>query len=284
MTSVVDKYYRKISENIDNLKMKFDISALLVKTKEHDSLINTNKTDISDNSNLINTNKTDISDNLNLINTNKTDISDNSNLINTNKNIISDNSNLINTNKNNISDNSNLINTNKTDITKINNDLTNLKDGYKLKDIIVFNITNTDSKAVSKNNPSFVIFNDNINSFIKKDSFLEINTSIRTIFLLHYINVGYFDVKLEIYDDKNQLISSTKMPLMGMISKQAIVSTICYVKLSNDYNSINLQLSIQIQENQNRNDIIKILEFDNFVYVKIFEKLDNSIYYEEFDV
>ena len=39
MTSVVDKYYRKISENIDNLKIKFDISSLLVKSKEHDSKI-----------------------------------------------------------------------------------------------------------------------------------------------------------------------------------------------------------------------------------------------------
>ena len=37
MTLVVDKYYRKISENIDNLKIKFDISSLLVKSKEHDN-------------------------------------------------------------------------------------------------------------------------------------------------------------------------------------------------------------------------------------------------------
>ena len=37
MSSVVDKYYRKISENIDNLKIKFDISSLLVKSKEHDN-------------------------------------------------------------------------------------------------------------------------------------------------------------------------------------------------------------------------------------------------------
>ena len=39
MTSVVDKYYRKFSENIDNLEIKFDISSLLVKSKEHDNKI-----------------------------------------------------------------------------------------------------------------------------------------------------------------------------------------------------------------------------------------------------
>ena len=270
MTSVVDKYYRKISENIDNIKMKFDISSLLVKSKEHDSKIDTNVSDISDNTLLINTNKNNISDN--------------TSLIDTNKNNISDNTSLINTNKNNISSNSNLINTNKNDITKINNDLTNLKDGYQLKDIIVFNITNTNSEAVSKNNPSFVIFTDSINSFIKKDSFLQINTSIRTLFLLHYINIGYFDIILKIYNNTNQLISLKKLPLIGMISKHAILSNICYIKLENDYNNIKLELSIQIQENQNRSEIVKILDYDNFVYVKIYEKLDNSIHYEEFDV
>ena len=39
MTSIVDKYYRGIIQNIDNVRMKFDISSLLVKSKEHDSKI-----------------------------------------------------------------------------------------------------------------------------------------------------------------------------------------------------------------------------------------------------
>ena len=256
MTSVVDKYYRQISENIDNIKFHFNISSLLVKSKEHDSKIDKNETDISSNLSKIDKNETDISSNLSKIDKNETDISSNLSKIDKNE----------------------------TDISKINNDLLDLKDGYKLKDIIVFNMTNTNSQAVNKSNPIFIIFNDSIISFIKKDSFLQINTSVRMLFLLHYINIGYFDIILKIHDDKNQLISSTKLPLIGMISKQAILSNICYVKLTKDYNSINLQLSIQLQENQNRNDIIKILEYDNFVYVKIFEKLDNSIHYQEFDV
>ena len=55
MTSVIDTYYRKISENIDNLKIKFDISSLLVKTKELDNKIeNTyNKNDIDSKMDLI---------------------------------------------------------------------------------------------------------------------------------------------------------------------------------------------------------------------------------------
>ena len=71
MTSVVDRYYRKITQDIDNVTMKFDISALLVKSKEHDSKIYDIENDMSDNLELINTNKINISDNLELINTNK---------------------------------------------------------------------------------------------------------------------------------------------------------------------------------------------------------------------
>ena len=63
MTSVVDKYYRRTIQNIDNVRMKFDISALLVKPKEHESKINDIESDISDNLELINANKSDISDN-----------------------------------------------------------------------------------------------------------------------------------------------------------------------------------------------------------------------------
>ena len=50
MTSVIDRYYRKIVQDIDNVTMKFDISSLLVKSKELDS-----KTDDIENDN-INTN------------------------------------------------------------------------------------------------------------------------------------------------------------------------------------------------------------------------------------
>ena len=65
MTSVVDKYYRRIIQNIDNVRMKFDISSLLVKSKEHDSKIDTNKSNISSNLELINDNKTNISNKFN---------------------------------------------------------------------------------------------------------------------------------------------------------------------------------------------------------------------------
>ena len=321
MTSIVDKYYRKISENIDNVKMKFDISALLVKSKEHDSLIDTNKNNISSNNSLIDTNKNNISSNTSLIDTNKNNISSNTSLIDTNKNNISINTSLIDTNKNNISSNTSLIDTNKNNISTLKTDVSNnynftqinkkksdnnttfidtnrdnivtnlskinthqtyiqslngkvfkLNDSYKLKDIIVFKITNNKSQAISKNKLSFVIFKDNIVYNFKKDSYIEVNLSIYLLFILHYINVQFFYVLLRVLNYQNELIKSIKMPLIGMISKQAIISNICYIELPNDYENINLELSIQIKENQNRNDIVKIIDFDNYLYCKIFEK------------
>ena len=96
MTSVVDKYYRRIIQNIDNVRMKFDISSLLVKSKEHDSKINTNVSDISSNLSLINTNKSNISNNYNISQINKKKSEFNKSLIDNNRNNISSNLSKIN--------------------------------------------------------------------------------------------------------------------------------------------------------------------------------------------
>ena len=66
MTSLVDKYYRRIIQNIDNIRMKFDISALLVQSKEHDSKIDTNKENIAENLSLINS-KSDVIEEIKII-------------------------------------------------------------------------------------------------------------------------------------------------------------------------------------------------------------------------
>ena len=110
MTSVVDKYYRQISENIDNVRMKFDISSLLVKSKEHDSKIDTNESNISGNKSLIDTNESNISGNKSLIDTNTNNISNNYNFIQINKKKSDNNTTFIDTNRDNISVNLSKIN------------------------------------------------------------------------------------------------------------------------------------------------------------------------------
>ena len=126
MTSVEDKYYRRIIQNIDNVRMKFDIS-LLVKSKEHDSKIENNETNISDNLSLINTNKSNISDNLSLINTIKSNISNNYNISQINKKKSEFNTSLIDNNKNDISSNLSKINSIEENNLKISNTVFNDK-------------------------------------------------------------------------------------------------------------------------------------------------------------
>ena len=127
MTSVVDKYHRRIIKNIDNVRMKFDISSLLVKSKEHDSKIDTNKENIAENLSLINskpeTNKNNISENLTLINSNenKLDYIEND-IVNINTKV-TNNYNIAQINKKNIDFKTGIIDNQNTAINSTLNDL-----------------------------------------------------------------------------------------------------------------------------------------------------------------
>ena len=96
MTSIVDKYYRRIIQNIDNVKMKFDISSLLVKTKEHDSEIDTNKNNIASNLTTLNDVDNDLISLRGRINTHQNDIQRINTNINDNRNNTSSNLSKIN--------------------------------------------------------------------------------------------------------------------------------------------------------------------------------------------
>ena len=173
MTSVVDKYYRRIIQNIDNVRMKFDISALLVKSKEHDSKINDIENDISDNLELINTNRCNISDNLELINTNKNNITNNYNITQINKKKSEFNTTLSDNNKNNISDNLELINTNKSDISKIFELFKN-----KISQMTFKKSFGIENKEFNRSTHFFEIFSTDIENDFLKDRELRISSKI----------------------------------------------------------------------------------------------------------
>ena len=133
-TSVVDKYYRRIIQNIDNVRMKFDISALLVKSKEHDSKIESNKNNISENLTLINSkpdiiedNKNNISENLTLINSNENKLDNIENDIEDINTKVTNNYNITQINKKNIDFKTGMIDN---QITAINSTLNYSKTKY----------------------------------------------------------------------------------------------------------------------------------------------------------
>ena len=271
------------------------------------SLIDTNKNNISDNTSLIDTNKNNISDNTLLIDTNKNNIFDNTSLIDTNKNNIStlktdvsnnynftqikkkksdNNTTFIDTNRDNIATNLTTLNnidldlinlrdnisSHQTDIQSLNGKVFKLNDSYKLKDIIIIDIIKSNiPETIDINNNEFVIINSSLNN-LKKDSYLQFDSSILIFFHKHYINIGIFHILLEYFNDKKVLIESIKIPIIGMISRYANITNSCIIKIQNDLDKIYYKLSIKLNDNQNRSDSISILDFDNKIYFKYFEK------------
>ena len=120
--------------------MKFDISALLVKSKEHDSKIETNKNNISENLTLINSksdiiedNKSNISENLTLINSNESRIDNIENdIVNINTKV-TNNDNITQIDKKNIDFKTGIIDN---QITAINSTLNDLKTKYSIENFL----------------------------------------------------------------------------------------------------------------------------------------------------
>ena len=58
----------------------------------------------------------------------------------------------------------------------------------------------------------------------------------------------------------------------GSIAKFFNVTNSCIIKLPDNFNKIFFKLSIKLNDRQNRIDSISILDFDNKIYFKYFEK------------
>ena len=164
-----------------------------------------------------------------------------------------------------------MVNNNIESLNYIKNDIANY---YKLKDIIIFDIGKTNvSEDIYINNPKFTLIQSSLNNNFKKNSYLEFDSSILIFFNKHYINTGFFHILLEYFNDENLLFKSIKMPLAsGSIAKFCNITNSCIIKIPDNFNSIYFKLSIKLNDNQNRTDSISILNFDNKIYFKYFEK------------
>ena len=277
MTSIVDKYYRRIIQNIDNVRMKFDISALLVKSKEHDSKIDTNKENISENLTLINskseTNKNNIAENLTLINSksdiiedNKNDIAENLTLINSNENRLDNiENNIVNINTK-VTNNYNITQINKknidfkTDIIgnqiiAINSTLNDLKtknnnSKYSIENFFIYNIEIENTYTLNSDNLQFSMFNYDLEDDFKKDSILEINARLLYDYN-SYNNIGKLIHNYKLYDAENVLFhefKSLKSNAGDNLRDDLSQIDLFYVKLNKDYDRIKIELILSMIE------------------------------------
>ena len=271
MTSVVDKYYRRIAQNIDNVTMKFDISALLVISKQHYSKIDANKENISENLTSINskfeTNKNNISENLTLINSKSDIIEANKNNIAENLTLINSKSDIIEANKNNLSENLTLINS-ESDIIEDN------------KNDIADNLTLINS---NKNRL------DNIESDIE-----DINTKVTNNYNITQINKKNIDFKTDIIGNQITAINSTLNDLKtkNNNSKYSIENFLYIIEIENTYtiNSDNLQFSIfnyDLEDDFRKDSILEInavLLYDYNSYNNIGKLIHNYKLYDSENV
>ena len=224
-------------------KEKTDISN---KFNENDKKINTNKNNISDNTSLIDTNKnnistlkTDVSNNYNFIQINKKKSDNNTTFIDTNRDNIATNLNTLNNIDNDLINLRGRINTHQTDIQNINTNINLLSNSYKLKDIIIIDIIKSNIPETIDINNEFIIINSSLND-LKKDSYMQFDSSILIFFYKHYINIGFFHILLEYFNDKKVLIESIKMPIIGMISRYTNITNSCIIKIPNNLDKLYL--------------------------------------------
>ena len=259
MTSVVDKYYRRIIQNIDNVRMKFDISALLVKSKEHDSKIDTNKENIAENTTLINSNENRL-DNI------ENDIED----INTK---VTNNYNIAQINKKNIDFKTGIIDN---QITAINSTLNNLKTKYSIGNFFIYNIEIENTYTLNSDIPKISIFNYDLEDDFKKDSILEINTRLLYDYS-GYNNIGKLIHNYKLYHSENVLFyqyKSLKTDAGDNLKDDLHQGDIFYVKLNKDYIKINIELFLAMKEGATGSVTCKLYNTfnSNFLCVKYIKK------------
>ena len=257
MTSVVDKYYRRIIQNIDNVRMKFDISALLVKSKEHDFKIDTNKENIAENSNLIQTKI----DNLENINTK-----------------VTNNYNLTQINKKNIDFKTDIIDNQITAINSTLNDLEtkNNNSKYSIENFFIYNIEIENTYSFNTDNPKFSIFNYDLVDDFKKDSILEINTRLLYDYN-SYNNIGKLIHNYKLYDSENTLFyeyKSLKTNAGDNLKDDLNQGDIFYVKLDKDYIKIKIELILAMKEGVSGSVSCKLYNTfnSNFLCIKYIKK------------
>ena len=268
MTSIVDKYYKRIIQNIDNVRMKFDTSSLLVKSKEHDSKIETNKNNIAENLSLINSNE------------NRLDNIEND-IVNINTKV-TNNYNINQINKKNIDFKTGIIDNQITAINSTLNDLNtkNNNSKYSIENFFIYNfiynIEIENSYTFDSDNSKFSIFNYDLVDDFRKDSILEVNTRLLYDYT-GYNNIGKLIHNYKLYGSENILFheyKSLKTNAGDNLKDYLHQGDVFYVKLNKDYTKIKIELILAMKEGATGSVTCKLYNTfnSNFLCIKYIKK------------
>ena len=253
--SAVHKYYRKISENVDNIKNSIDIASLLIKSQEVDLKIK----DIENNN-----------ENLTLIQTKIDNIENNIENINTK---VTNNYNITQINKKNIDFKTGIIDN---QITAINSTLNNLKSKYSIENFFIYNIEIENTYSFNSDNPKFSIFNYDLVDDFRKDSILEVNTRLLYDYT-GYNNIGKLIHNYKLYDNENVLFyeyKSLKTNAGDNLKDDLHQGDVFYIKLDKDYIKIKIELILAMKEGVTGSVTCKLYNSfnSNFLCIKYIKK------------
>ena len=254
--SAVHKCYRKISENVDNIKNSIDIASLLIKSQEVDLKIK----DIENNN----------SENLTLIQTKIDNIENDIVNINTK---VTNNYNISQINKKNIDFKIGIIDN---QIIAINSDLNNLKSKYSIENFFIYNIEIENTYSFNSDNPKFSIFNYDLVDDFRKDSTLEVNTKLLYDYS-GYNNIGKLIHNYKLYDSENVLFyeyKSLKTNAGDNLKDDLHQGDVFYVKLDKDYIKIKIELILAMKEGVTGSVTCKLYNTfnSNFLSIKYIKK------------
>ena len=257
--SAVNKYYRKISENVDNIKNSIDFASLLIKSQEVDLKIK----DIENNNN----------ENLKLINSNESRLDNIENdIVNINTKV-TNNYNISQINKKNIDFKTNIIDNH---ITAINSTLTDLKTKYSIENFSIYNIEIENSYTLDSDNAKFSIFNYDLLDDFRKDSILEVNTRLLYDYT-GYNNIGKLIHNYKLYDSENTLFheyKSLKTNAGDNLKDDLHQLDVFYVKLNKDHDRIKIELILSMKKGVTGSVTCKLYNSfnSNFLSIKYIKK------------
>ena len=160
----------------------------------------------------------------------------------------------------------------KFDLDNVKFDINSLNSYYKLKNIYTYDIKSK-SQFVDKNKP-FHIFEQSINNYFLKDSFLEVSIKVLTE-ISSYILIGFFEILCEFFNENNDLFYDISLSTaMGSINKLSTVKSVFIVPIDKDMTKIKIDFYIRPKlSQQNRSATYNIIDINsNKIYVKYFEK------------
>ena len=256
--SAVHKYYRKISENVDNIKNSIDIASLLIKSQEVDLKIK----DIENNNN----------ENLKLIQTKIDNIENDIESINTK---VTNNYNISQINKKNIDFKTGIIDN---QIIAINSTLNNSKSKYSIENFFIYDIEIENTYSLNSDNPRFSIFNYDLVDDFRKDSILEVNTRLLYDYT-GYNNIGKLIHNYKLYDNENVLFyeyKSLKTNAGDNLKDDLHQGDVFYIKLKldKDYIKIKIELILAMKEGVTGSVTCKLYNSfnSNFLCIKYIKK------------